>query len=422
MEVIINQRLRLETEIPVLKVEKFHFYWVLGEHGCVDFEGYLNRNASWRYEQICEKQIQLCLIDSDKVQRIFCGYISQFKTEDIGQPTRFYLQIKSGSVLLDRESLSRSFQDIAKSYGEIVREAVQGQSGQVIRDREIDTEIGFPVICYDETPWQFAKRMADRLGSYVIPDIETGRPNLWFGMRQGKEVAPLSEESYTVELKPIGKRTGITYYSEGKSFYKIGDFMKYMGRKVTITGVEGHYEYGDLIFYYTLEERAFRNVSPQYCGQPSGSGFWGTIQSVKEDRVSIALDIDQKKSTGSYFYPWYPETGNIMYAMPEKGARALLHFFGEDQQEGAVIHCLNQNAQKRSYKDRGVKFKDGNYIGLTEESLTLSQGGDHTLSIDDDTVEVNTVKDLNILANDGIRIKARTLRIDTPEELIIYHG
>ena len=422
MEIIINERLRLETEIPVLKVEKIHFSWELNEHAFVDFEGLLNRNTSWRYDQICEKQIQLYLTEKGTVQRIFCGYISQFKTEEIGQTTRFYLLIKSGSELLDREPSSCSFQDISKTYGEIVRDTVQGQSGQVKREREIDTEIGFPVICNKETPWQFAKRMADRLGSYVISDIETGKPNLWFGMRNGKEVSPFSEECYTVEMSPVGKISRVLFYVEGKEFCKIGDTMTYMEKKVTVTGVKGLYEHGNLTFQYVLEDRAFRHVSPQYCGQPPGLGFWGTIQSVKEDRVSIALDIDQKKSTGSYFYPWYPETGNIMYAMPEKGARALLHFFGEDQQEGAVIHCLNQNAQKRSYKDRGVKFKDGNYIGLTEESLTLSQGGDHTLSIDDDTVEVNTVKDLNILANDGIRIKARTLRIDTPEELIIYHG
>ena len=422
MEITINERLRLETEIPVLKVEKFHFSWKLSEHASVDFEGYLDRNISWRYEQICEKPIQLCLTDNGKVQRIFCGYINQFKTEDIGQTTRFYLQIKSGSELLDREPSSRSFQDVCKTNAEIVREAVQGQSGQVIRQREIDTEIGFPVICNEETTWQFAKRMAGRLGSYVIPDIETGKPNLWFGMRKGKEVSPLSEECYTLEMNPVGKRTGVLFYVEGKDFYKIGDSMTYMEKKVTITGVEAQYEHGNLIFQYVLEDMAFRHVSPQYCGQPPGLGFWGTIQSVKEETVSIALDIDQKRSTGSYFYPWYPETGNILYAMPEKGARALLYFFGEDQQEGAVIHCLNEKIKKRSYKDRGVKFKDGNFLSLTEESLTLSQGGDHTLSIDDDSVDVGTVKELKILANEGIRVKARALRISTPDELIIYHG
>ena len=39
-----------------------------------------------------------------------------------------------------------------------------------------------PVIQYEETTWEFV----NRLGVPIIPDIETGKPNLWFGMRNGK--------------------------------------------------------------------------------------------------------------------------------------------------------------------------------------------------------------------------------------------
>ncbi len=328
----------------------------------------------------------------------------------------------SASCLLDRRSGSCSFQNLAMTHGEAVRDAVEADGGQVIRNRESDKEIKTPLIRYEETTWQFAKRMGSLLGAYIIPDVETGNPNLWFGMRAGKEIPALSEEHCSVRICPMGEKAGTYIQMEGRAFYKIGDWMTFMDQKVTITVVEGRYEHGELTFVYTLEDR--ETHQPVLCDEnhPGGLGLWGNIKEVKGETVSIALDIDNGEETGDYFYPWYPETGNALYAMPEKGAGALLHFFEEEERGGAVIHCLNKKLEnERYYKDRVMDIEDGNSIQL-KEGVSFNRGGSHTLSLNDGAVSASISKELKIRAEEKIWLKARQIVINTPEELNLCQG
>ncbi len=156
--------------------------------------------------------------------------------------SQIYIKAMSASCLLDRKIESRSFQNTAKTYGEVVRENVQTDGGQVIRNQETDKKIGCPVIRCEETTWQFANCMARRLGNYIIPDVETGNPNLWFGMRNGKGVSTLPEAQCVIQMNAVGKDIGIRFKAEGRNFYKIGDRMEYLGQNVTIVEVEGRYQ------------------------------------------------------------------------------------------------------------------------------------------------------------------------------------
>ena len=52
--------------------------------------------------------------------------------------SQIYIKAMSASCLLDRKIESRSFQNTAKTYGEVVRENVQTDGGQVIRNQETD--------------------------------------------------------------------------------------------------------------------------------------------------------------------------------------------------------------------------------------------------------------------------------------------
>ena len=209
----------------------------------------------------------------------------------------------SASCLLDRKIGSRSFQDTAKTYGEAVREMVEADGGQLIRNRESDKKINSPIIRYEETTWQFAKRMGECLGICIIPDVETGNPNLWFGMRNGKEVPALPDGQCHIQMRCIGKEIGSRFMVEGRPFYKIGDRMEYLGQKVTIMEVEGIFGHGELTFKYILEGHGVRQPNPTKEDHPAGLGFWGIIKKVKGESVTLALDIDHGQETGDYFYP-----------------------------------------------------------------------------------------------------------------------
>lgn len=410
--------LKIETDIPVLYVEHFCFSCKPYCHAILDLDGYLHRSIRWDPGHSYNSCIKICFTDEGKAKVIYYGYIVKAEVKEVGRTSQIYIKAMSASCLLDRKIGSRSFQNTAKTYGEVVRENVQTDGGQVIRNQETDQKIECPVIRYEETTWQFANRMARRVGNYIIPDMETGNPNLWFGMRNGKKVKSLPEEQCIIQMNAIGKDIGIRFKVESRNFYKIGDRMEYLGQKVTIVEVEGHYQQGELTFTYILEEHTVHQPNFGEDCQPAGQGFWGVIKKIKEESIKIALDIDHGQETGDYFYPWYPETGNALYAMPEVGGKALLYFFGAGQQEGAVIHSINKDLDcERVYKDRTLDIKEGNTVNLSSGTVCLSRGGNHKIFLNDNIISTSTSKELKIIAVGKIRLKAREILINTPEEL-----
>lgn len=172
-----------------------------------------------------------------------------------------------------------------------------------------------------------------------------------------------------------------------------------------------------------LEDHGVRQSNPTKEDHPAGLGFWGIIKKVKGESLTLALDIDHGQETGDYFYPWYPETGNALYAMPETGARALLYFCCAGKQEGAVIHCLNKDSEEnRCYEDRAFSIEDGNVIDLSNEAICFSRGGGHELSLDDSLISTSTSGALTITAKGKVRLKAKQIMINTSEELNLCQG
>lgn len=422
MEITFAENIKIEINLPIKGVESFQYIWKTDSHARLHLIGYMDLYTQWNPVLCYDSNVKIWRVVDEKIQILFQGCITGIEITSVGRVEQVSLEVTSASCQLDRQKCSCSFQNPKMTYGEAVRQAVQNDGGQVIRNQENDKEIKYPVIRNEETVWQFAERMAGRLGVSIIPDIETGRPNLWFGMRKGKEVVPLSEDEYMIELLPIGKKTGIRFQVKGQILYKIGDFMTFLGQRVTITEVEGYFNRGEFFFLYTLENMTVSETK-YTVNHPAGEGYWGIISEVKEESIRLALDIDHGENAEEYFYPWNPTTGNVLYAMPENGERALLYFYQENQQDGAVIHCLNRELEdKRNFKDKAFDIQGGNLITLFEEIVNFSKGNNHKLSLSDDSISAMTVKNLKISAEGRIRLKAEQISIETPEELDICQG
>lgn len=414
----LTDNLYIETVIPIKSVISFCYSWKADCHAILKMDGYIDRSTSWNCFQSYDSQIRLWLDQNGEERTIFFGNVLQIKTKMEGNLEQFSVEVLSASCLLDCLISSSSFQNIEKTYGEIVREAVESEGGHVIRNRQSDQPIGVPIIRYDETVWGFAKRLANRLGTFVIPDVVTGRPNFWFGMRKGKDVLALSEEEYTMDINPIGNSIGVRYRVQGKIPYSIGDTMSYINQKLTIIAVEGLYEHGELVFKYVMEDISDRYTVRQENFHTAGLGLWGTVQEVKGELLKITLDIDNNKNTGDYFYPWQPETGNSLYAMPEPGAKVLLYFYDVELKKGAVIHCLNKEEQHH-YKDRSMNIADGNQIHIWREEVSLNKGKKHNLTVGDNSISARTQKKIEITAAGLVFLRGKKVRLDTPEEVNI---
>lgn len=64
------------------------------------------------------------------------------------------MSLASGSILLDMEKKSRSYQDVTMSYGQVISQALSAVGTSGVYPPELDNiAIGYPVIQYQETDW-----------------------------------------------------------------------------------------------------------------------------------------------------------------------------------------------------------------------------------------------------------------------------
>lgn len=414
----VTNLIRLESPIPFLGVESFGFTWEINEHSVLTLEGYVNEQE--QVSGLYDGKVRLL---AGKDTTLFCGQMTKIRMDHIGRTAKIHLEAKSGSYKLDQVPESRSFQDGNENYAEVAQYVTECAGGRIICTEGKDREIGKPFIQYEETAWKFCKRLASRLGTCIIPDIMTGEPALWFGMRKGNRVSAFSEEEYTIEMyrESAEGKIGTEYGVESREFYKIGDRTVFRGVEMTIYGVRSEFKNGELKYHYLLRE--YKSVSPIYLDKFAGLGLRGTVVEVRQEQVRVALDIDGGTPTGEYFYEWYPETGNALYALPETGACVILYFSGRDEREGFAMHCLPDDREKEwDYRNRNLVTKEGNAVHLHEENVDFSNKGKHSLSVGDGAVGIRSTGKVTVSAKNGVKMNASRIFISTPDELDICQG
>lgn len=421
MEITLAGNIRIESEIPLLRVEEFSICWKPDCHAQLQISGIIDQSIQYSWEKIYDSKVKLWR-DGEKEQEIlFYGYLKKLNKSSVANIEKVYLNIESSSCKLDLAEGSQSFQNVDKTYSEIEKEIMEENGGQVICTEGESIKIQHPVIRYQETVWMFSKRMASHVNSCLVPDIESGKPAFWFGMPNGKRVHIWGENEYNTRLVNSGKAgMSVAYEVEDRAFYKIGDQATFLGEEVIIAEVYGNYKYGELIFTYILKRNEC-NSPMLYQSKFAGLGLKGTVLDTKKELVKIALDIDGGKSTGGYYYNWYPETGNVLYVMPEKGAKIVLYFGSVDEREGFVIHCLPNIIKDRKHTERCLELTNGGTIDILKESLNLLRD-QHHLSLSDNAISLRTSKNISINAEDRIRLKSKKILIEADDEVKIYQG
>lgn len=415
----------METEIPFQSIQEFWMTWEINEHAKLKIKGVLRSDNEREnlYQNYSGLDIRILIQGIGTNERktvLFCG---ETNTVDIVYSHgMIYIEliVNSASIKLDSEMICCSFQDSSQTYSEVVKEI--GESGNARIICTVDKEkINKPVICYKETRWEFMKRMASCQNQYIIPDVITGRRNLWFGMRNGQRIADKIEncnseveikKSYESGEKGIGAKY---YYIKNRKNYSIGDWAELDGRKCVIYKKEAHFVQGELLFGYKLTEEQNIRVETYYNESFTGLGLEGTIQGTKKETVRIRFDMDGKD--GAYDYPWRPETGNAMYAMPELGAKAVVYFMNHDEGQGIGIRCLNSSEDSDGNPEQKKNETiHGGAIQLLNEDLEVVKE-ENSLTVTDHSGIDIAGEEIEIEAKRSVKISAKRIRLSSASEI-----
>lgn len=416
----INQEISLETELPLQSVQDFTMHWEINEHAGLELNGILKNSSRDTAERSDYVGTEITVTLADTIEQngsgvLFRGLIQEVRLLWSHGVGIIHVKAVSASIKLDegKQRLCYSFQNPSLSYSDVAKQMSDMGGGAVISTTE-KKRIDKPVICYQETIWNFLKRISSYQESFLIPDIKTGRPNLWFGMRSGKQIEVdlvTEQNSVIIEKKYCknGKSKAVkTYCLECRASYSLGDWVLDNGKKFVIYAMKAKMNKGDISFSYRMASERDIREELYYNEAFTGMNLWGTVEEVKDDTIRITYDMDGVE--GDWFYPWRPETGNALYAMPEVGAKVAVYFMNHDEGTGIAVRCLGQPLKNQKPKDKSMTIPSDGKTELFADSINIEKEKDRLELIDSSSINFSGDQ-IEIEANGKIKLRAKRIAL-----------
>ena len=355
---------------------------------------------------------------------LFKGYIAKCNINSRQSSGVVGIELISTSIKLDMEKRSESYQVEKDTYKSIINKAITKDGGEnSYFDKTFSSKtIGKPIIRYEETSWEFAKRIISRHRLPVIIDETADKPTFMAGYKSGGTVeeSKIDKSSVTgfmrigeyTQRKQNEKNSSVKVADyEGISFrsfynYKIGDSVTYNGESYNICTKKVKTERAQLVFIYEAGSDKLYGPEPVSNEMLRGRCLLGKVVKTEDEKIKLQLEIDKEEKSEKelYWFKWMPETGNMMYVMPEKNTVVSLYVGGEDEGDAIVINAIRKDKKEKKYEKNENKYlttEKGMRMLVAKEEVGVTGNG-NTKDVSDEHGRNTGKAYLNIHDKDGI--------------------
>lgn len=408
------EELKIEGNVNIRRLRQFCMKEELNEHMKFSLEGEVSAEDAKEYERMKLLGQSIRVLDTYEGREtvVGCGIVTGAELEITGGVHLLHLKGYSASYRMDREKKKRSFQNASERCQELVKRI--GSAGVEISYRydkagRLDT----PLIQYEETDWELLKRVSGHLNTVLFPDVQSDRGRVCLGSYGGAIHNLEAVTDYQISAQSGSKKSRLCRIIRKRMNMKLGDTVVMDRQRWIVVGKQAEFQEKMLEMTYTLgrlnDWRLADTVNPQL----RGASITGKVLSRKDEYVKLWLEIDSsQKKTDAFWYPYLPETGNIMYAMPEEGAKVILYFpDGREQNAIAVRSVLSKSRQSDKTKPwvKELKTPDGKKLRLNPNELELIGGrgrGVNALFLGDGGIRLESRRGLRIQADKEIDLSA----------------
>jgi hypothetical protein len=302
----------------------------------------------------------------EELKNLFYGIVThidiQVRTSGGEKYQELYCEAKSYSCLMDRVKKCASFQKTTATYKEIVKYIVKDyeESNYILSPQATDKTVKRYIVQYNETDWEFIKRMASSLKLPLVASHITKGAKFTFGSIWKDDVFRIRhEDEWQVEIihSTIEKSDKTAGNYEGQQQYfkwnverpevpplEIGDGIHFRGIQYYVK--ETNIEIKD----YTLKQESLLfgkkgfHVVEEINPFITGLSLRGSVKEVKNNQLKVKLDIDALKENDCWFP--YATFYSTFYCMPEKGDRINLYFPDNVEGHAFVLNSVMTNPEE----------------------------------------------------------------------------
>lgn len=322
-------------------------------------DGYMN--SSGRGEPVC-----LSAQNYEGVPQIlFQGMVQKLQVRVIGQLYYLEVQAVSYSYLLDIEKRNRSFQDKVLSYEGLLQKLTAGYEDAGILDVVTQKAvIGQLLVQYQETDWQFLKRLASHFHTGLVNDVRFSCPRCYFGVQGGRGVE-LEAVAYSVKkdmarylrmsqngVDGLYEQDFLSYEVETYTPVHVGEQVRFLGQTLYVSQADAALDKG--IFVYRLTLTAKNGMCRRYQQNDglAGCSLRAKVTEVKNDRVKAVFELDEKAGHDPgelCFFPYATiyasQNGSGWYCMPEIGDSVRIYFPDGIEEHAYAVSSIYEEAE-----------------------------------------------------------------------------
>ena len=447
----------LKTNLAMIgNILYFHMHQEKNEHATCVLKGMVadGYGDEFARENNNEKRVEIYLEEEFAYERktiIFAGVIGELSVFHDGASYQFKMILYSPPFLMDLKKKSRSFQDIQITYESLMKKIMGEYDGGDLIDRlSYGKTIGKPIVQYEETDWDFIKRLASHFNGSILPASEFTSPKLFFGAIKEQDIGKLEQFSYQMEKRldryrewsageypDYREMDSIQFQIEDRNYYELGCRVNYQGMAFYIGKMDAFLEKGEAIFRYTLYTKNGMGQPYQYAEHIIGVSIQAEVLAVVKDKIKVKLEIDSSQDVETAWeFPYqtlYTAQGQGgWYCMPEKGDLVMIYFPSKKESEAVgTSSSRTGNGGKERKASPEIKFFRtiyGKEIRFTPDSVEIicedrktGKKKAHIILHDDDGVEISSMGDITVSSREGIRLEAENeIEIAASERICLH--
>lgn len=434
----------------------------INSHARLTFTALIDKSKKEAYirQAASESTVKITLLDENSTKSkgtvIFDGIVLNVKVNDVRGTYYLTVDAISHTYALDRKRNKRSFQNPKLTYSSLIKAVLSDYKGaDFIDGASHGKAIQTFVMQYEETDWQFLKRMASRFNAVLVASANKGVPSFYFGLPEGQDKGEVKLAYYTMKKRiadyqsaVVNKISGakeedyVEYLIESSMLLEPGNEVRFNSRKLVVGEAVSTIRDGILHHTYKLYPRNGLRVKKEYNNAIIGASIHAKVVKVHRDTVRAKLDMDDQEDPNTdYWFPYstiYASEDNTgWYCMPEQGDNIRIYFPSKKEEEGYAISSVKREvptpaaananatapAQDRM-SDPDVKTfrtKYGKEIMLSPDQIKISANGMSITISDANGIEIVSDKNVNINAGQDIVLSASTLNISA-SQLVLSGG
>jgi len=290
---------------------------------------------------------------------LFCGTITKSKVVFETDVYMVEIEAKSNTYLLDIHKKSRSFQDRNQSVHQLIQAVLSEYENLFLTIELPERPINQILIQYNETDYEFVKRIASIFNQGILPNVQAPSIALSVGVRNVRQgsVFELRNLTLSCNLEKFDRmrrnfipniREDDYLIHEGESYevLPIGKTMALNGRPQVISRscyclnnglVEGHYQ---------LQPIAGLQQERLYNDELAGTSHTGVVLLAERDQVRVHLNMDETQSLEtSVLFPYSTvaasSDGSGWYFMPRPGDQVRVYSPTHDEDIAFAISSIS---------------------------------------------------------------------------------